>query len=273
MGARVSGPIGGCGISTTFDRFGGSVPFGGWLLFSLFSATGSVDIVSQVYHDPRMDVNQPKVQVVPIDQLKPWEKNPRKGHDTNAIRRSIKAFGYLSPIIVQAGSMRVLAGHGRLSALKKDGVKDVPVIIADLTDAQADAFTIADNKLHDVSKFDLGDLAALTKEMDREMSLLAGFNDDDLKRLADLESALSDANHVATNAKKVTFYAGDDDNSDARVAANDRTLVIVFDTEEQLQVVRAVLRKIQAVNKQSTGQVVLDIVSRVNIAEAAAATK
>lgn len=218
-----------------------------------------------------MDVNSPKVQVVPINQLKPWEKNPRKGHDTNAIRRSIKAFGYLSPIIVQKATMRVLAGHGRLSALKKDGVKEVPVILADLTDAQADAFTIADNKVHDTSKFDLGDLAALTREMDREMSLLAGFNDDELRKLNDLSSAMDDANHVASNAKKVTFYAAEKDNAGTQVAASERTLTVVFETQEQLQAVSTVLKKIQAVSKQSAGQVLLDIIiSRGKVAEAAA---
>lgn len=130
-----------------------------------------------------MQLHQPEVQVVPIDQLKPWAKNPRKGHATKEIQASINTFGYLSPIVVQAGTFRVLAGHGRLTAMKKDGVKDVPVIIATLTDEQADAFTIADNKIASKSEFDLGALADIIKSMDRELSLVAGFSDSDLRKL------------------------------------------------------------------------------------------
>jgi hypothetical protein len=55
--------------------------------------------------------------------------------------------GFNNPILVdtQAG---IIAGHGRLLAARKLGLKEVPVIILDhLTDAQKRAYIIAGNQL------------------------------------------------------------------------------------------------------------------------------
>jgi len=156
--------------------------------------------------------------------------------------------------------MRVLAGHGRLAALRKSNVTDVPVLMADLDDERAAAFTIADNKLHDTSKFDLGDLGSLIGNMSAELSLLTGFNDDELAKLAALQDELADVGNVAINARKGTLYAGDD-NSGLKAAMNDRTLVIVFETEAQMATVRGIIRKLQQGNEKSTGQVVLEVFS------------
>jgi len=206
------------------------------LLFrDLLAGFRRVDIAFHIYHDTPMQLHAPEVQVVPIDQLKPWSKNPRKGHAVKAIARFIESFGYLSPIIVQKGTMRVLAGHGRLAALRKSNVTNVPVLVADLDDEKAAAFTIADNKLHDTSKFDLGDLGSLMGNMSAELALLTGFNDDELSKLAALQDELADVGNVAINARKGTLYAGDD-NSGLKAAMNDRTLVSFSGGKDSLAV-------------------------------------
>jgi DNA modification methylase len=96
----------------------------------------------------------PKIETVEISKLKPWGKNPRKNHAVDAIAKSIETFGYLSPIIVQAGTYRILAGHGRLAAFKKQGAKEIPVVVAELSDRDADLYTIADNKLTERADWD-----------------------------------------------------------------------------------------------------------------------
>ena len=80
---------------------------------------------------------------------KPNPRNPRK-HDRaqiQAIAKSIQSFGFNAPILVDKHG-RVLAGHGRLEAAKFLELTHVPVIcLEDLTEAQATAYMLADNKL------------------------------------------------------------------------------------------------------------------------------
>lgn len=105
---------------------------------------------------------KPRVQTMNLDDLKPWDRNPRAGHAVDQIARSIGEFGYLSMIVVQKGTNRIVAGHGRYAALKSmAGVQAVDVLVADLTDEQAARFTIVDNKMTDLSEFDNGSLVAV----------------------------------------------------------------------------------------------------------------
>jgi len=116
-------------------------------------------------------IKSPVVEVLAVDKLQPWDKNPRKGHAVDVIAESIKRFGYLVPIVAQKGTLRVLAGHGRLEALKKAGIDRVPVIIADLDDKQADLFTITDNKTTLLAEWDFQSLAETLKKASAELDL------------------------------------------------------------------------------------------------------
>lgn len=75
---------------------------------------------------PAAPLPLPEIQVVSLQDLRPFSRNPRRGHAVEAIARSIEEFGYLAPIIVQKGTLRVLAGHGRLEALKSAGHRQAP---------------------------------------------------------------------------------------------------------------------------------------------------
>lgn len=184
-----------------------------------------------------MKLNKPVIQVVPIEKLKEWEKNPRKKHAVNLIANSIEGFGYISPIVVQKSTMRILAGHGRLKALKSKNVKEVPVIVADITNAQADAFTIADNKLTDMSKFDLNDLGHLFTKMDKKLGQLTGFSDGEINELAKL--TVAEAGEPNTEAVNTTLF-------------------VSFSTRNQLKKVKAEIHRLQAGNGKSIGDVVFE---------------
>jgi DNA modification methylase len=84
-----------------------------------------------------------------ISNLHPDPRNPRV-HSNKQIRQianSIRAFGFNVPIVVD-GQHRIIAGHGRVKATELLGWTEVPTICLDhLTEAQARAFLIADNKL------------------------------------------------------------------------------------------------------------------------------
>ena len=86
---------------------------------------------------------------VAVDKLIPYVNNSRKHSDAQVaqIAASIKEFGWTNPILVD-GNQGIIAGHGRLMAARKLGMKKVPVIeLAHLTDTQRKALIIADNKL------------------------------------------------------------------------------------------------------------------------------
>ena len=134
-----------------------------------------------------MKVPAPIVETVPIEQLKPWDRNPRTHHAVDAIARSMTSLGYLAPIVVQKGTYRILAGHGRLKAMKKLGVTEVPVIVADVDDARADLYTLADNKLTELADWDFSVMADILLEFDAKNldTTLTGFSDAELKAIAE----------------------------------------------------------------------------------------
>ncbi|MEK6746127.1 MAG: DNA methyltransferase [Pseudomonadota bacterium] len=90
-----------------------------------------------------------KVEIVPIEVLKPYNNNARihSPKQIQQIANSIKEFGFMNPALIDSCG-GVMAGHGRIEAAKKLGLKSIPVIRTDhLTDAQRKAYIIADNKI------------------------------------------------------------------------------------------------------------------------------
>jgi DNA modification methylase len=102
-----------------------------------------------------------------IGDLTPDPLNPRKHSraQVRAIAKSIKAFGFTAPILTDK-FRKIVAGHGRFEGAQLAGLTHVPVIILDhLTDTQAKALMLADNALHDRSKWDDPKLAVQLKEL------------------------------------------------------------------------------------------------------------
>src|SRR5271169_4943803 len=127
------------------------------------------------------------IELWAIDKLIPWARNPRTHSDAQVaqIAASIAEFGFNNPILVDTKA-GIIAGHGRLLAARKLGLKEVPVIVLDhLSEAQKRAYIIADNQL----ALNAGwndellriELAALQQE-DFDLSLI-GFEDEELARL------------------------------------------------------------------------------------------
>lgn len=88
--------------------------------------------------------------------LKPDAKNARRHgrRQEKALDRSIREFGFVSPILAD-GTGKIIAGHARLSSAKRLGLTRVPVVrLEHLSEAQARALMIADNRLTDMSDWD-----------------------------------------------------------------------------------------------------------------------
>ena len=104
---------------------------------------------------------------LPIASIIPDPNNPRKHsrQQIRAIARSIEKFGFVVPIGVDRNN-KVVFGHGRLEAARLRGLKEAPVVRLDhLTEEQAKALMLADNKLAERSSWDHGKLAIVLKEL------------------------------------------------------------------------------------------------------------
>ena len=110
------------------------------------------------------------LQHIPIDTLIPYERN-NKIHDAEQIKKiakSIKELWFRAPILVDENFV-ILAGHGRLAAAKKLKLKEVPVIqYTDLTEDQKKKYRLLDNRLADLSDYDLENLRLELQELNDE---------------------------------------------------------------------------------------------------------
>src|SRR6516162_4376608 len=110
-----------------------------------------------------------------IEVLRPDPANPRS-HSAKQIRqlvRSIGAFGFNVPILVDR-TLRVIAGHGRLLAAQELGWREVPTILLDhLSEVEARAFMIADNRVAESAVWNNTLLVKQLKEISLDPSKLA----------------------------------------------------------------------------------------------------
>ena len=129
---------------------------------------------------------QQKIEQWNLELIKPYDKNPRNITDkaVHKVAHSIREFGFQQPIVVDKQGV-VIVGHTRLKAAQSLGLKQAPVIVADLSEAKARAYRIADNRTHQEATWLDGLLIDELKELeslrfDLEMT---GFDVDELARL------------------------------------------------------------------------------------------
>ena len=90
-----------------------------------------------------------QIERVPLEALIPYARNSRTHSEAQVaqIAASIREFGFTNPVLIDKDG-GIIAGHGRVMAARKLGLKDVPCIaLGHLTAAQRKAYIIADNKL------------------------------------------------------------------------------------------------------------------------------
>lgn len=88
-------------------------------------------------------------KLIPTADLIPYARNSRTHSEAQVtkIASSIKEFGFINPVVTD-GKNGIVAGHGRVLAANKLGLKEVPCVEAShLTEAQKRAYVIADNRM------------------------------------------------------------------------------------------------------------------------------
>ena len=102
------------------------------------------------------DVNKVEIEeksgetLVNITKIEPNREQPRKKFDEDSLEElaeSIKQFGLLQPIIVQdkKNYYEIIAGERRWRAAKKAGLKEIPVIIKNLTEREIVEISLIEN--------------------------------------------------------------------------------------------------------------------------------
>ena len=149
-----------------------------------------------------------------VSDLIPYINNSRT-HSEEQITQlisSIKEFGFTNPILLSPDNS-IIAGHGRLLAVKRLGYEEVPcIIVQGLTKTQIKALIIADNQLALNAGWDLEKLSVEIeglKDEDFNIDIL-GFNDDFIKDLLFKENqGLTDEDDVPETSEQSITKLGD----------------------------------------------------------------
>ena len=151
-----------------------------------------------------------KIQNLPIDTLRPYERNART-HSKRQIRqiaKSIQRFGFCNPVLID-NQRQIIAGHGRVAAARLLGIDQVPTVeLAHLSEAEKRAYVLADNRLAEKAGWDREILAIELQalvDLDFEVEL-TGFE------TAEIDLVLEEANEAAATPgrgdEKPAYSAG-----------------------------------------------------------------
>lgn len=136
--------------------------------------------------------------IVPLDWIKPMAGNPRRGK-VEAIAKSVRRFGQRTPIVVrktgeEAGPNGVMhpvgyavkGNHTRQAMVEKLKWTYAAVVWVDEDEQTASAYSLADNRSHDLGSYDEDAMATMVLSLRSVPELLddAGFDARALERLA-----------------------------------------------------------------------------------------
>lgn len=109
-----------------------------------------------------------KIEYIPIDELKPYERNNKKHeeYDIDEIAKSIEKYGFNDAVGIWKDNT-IIEGHGRVEAAKKLGIAEVPCIHLDhLTDKQRREYAILHNKTSELAEYDFDNLKLELDDLD-----------------------------------------------------------------------------------------------------------
>lgn len=121
------------------------------------------------------------IEYVALSELRGAPRNP-KDHDLGAIHSSIARFGFTTPVLLDERTGRLVAGHGRLEALRsmkaqgqtaperieeRDGEWLVPVVrgVRFRSDEDAEGYLLADNRLPELGGWNDSELANILSDL------------------------------------------------------------------------------------------------------------
>ncbi len=174
--------------------------------------------------------------VVKITMVEPNREQPRKNFDEDSLlelAESIKQFGLLQPILVQDRKTyyEIIAGERRWRAAKMAGLKDVPVIIKDLTDQEIVEISLIEN----IQREDLNPI----EEALAYKRLLTEFNlkqDEVAERVSKSRTAVTNSMRLLKLCDEVQQMIIDDMISTGHA----RALISIEDSEQQYTIAQKI---------------------------------
>lgn len=151
-----------------------------------------------------------------IADLIPADYNPRKDlkpgdPDYEKLKRSMKEFGYVDPIIWNQQTGRIVGGHQRLKILQDEGIEEAECVVVDLNKEKEKALNIALNKIS--GDWDKDKLALLMTDLqasDLDVSL-TGFDENEISDLlGTADDTHDDDFDVDSELDKTTFSKSGD---------------------------------------------------------------
>lgn len=122
---------------------------------------------------PQSDTGNMEMVTLPIDQIVPYWRNPRKitSSAVNAVAESIKKYGYRQPIVVD-GENVIIIGHTRYMALRRLGVTEIPVRVeTGLSQRQVKELRTVDNRAAEYTEWDFDKLTAELERLGSEAGM------------------------------------------------------------------------------------------------------
>ncbi len=127
---------------------------------------------------------------VRLDELQLDERNVNQHNQRSIdeIARSLQQFGQKKPIVVRQETMTIVAGNGTWQAMRQLGWEYIAAVIQPMSEIEARAYGIADNRTADFSQFDESLLNEILDELQADGTYTAvdlGFNPDEVSALID----------------------------------------------------------------------------------------
>jgi ParB family transcriptional regulator, chromosome partitioning protein len=128
---------------------------------------------------PTLESAIPKAELIPLSSIVLPQQQPRRYFDAEALSKlttSISEQGVLQPLLVRpslTGNYELVAGERRYQAARNANLESVPVVIRDLTDAEAIELALMENlqreDLNPVEETE-GILELLSRKLNKEKS-------------------------------------------------------------------------------------------------------
>lgn len=205
--------------------------------------------------------------LVNITRVEPNREQPRKNFDEDALEElaeSIKQFGLLQPILVQDRKTyyEIIAGERRWRAAKKAGLKEVPVIIKNLTEQEIVEISLIEN----IQREDLNPI----EEAQAYKRLLTEFNlkqDEVAERVSKSRTAVTNSMRLLKLCDEVQQMIINDMISTGHA----RALITIEDPEQQYTIAQRIFD--EKLSVRDVEKLVKDLGKPSKVKKAAAADK
>ncbi|SMB82034.1 ParB/RepB/Spo0J family partition protein [Deinococcus hopiensis] len=147
------------------------------------------------------DLTQPgtsPVHHLPVDALRPGSQQPRRAFDEaglESLAESVRREGVLQPLLVRPVDVghEIVAGERRWRAAQRAGLTEVPVVVRELTDREAQRMALVEN----LQREDLNTVDEVDAKLDLVASVLGLPREDARARLMQLLRGEPGEEHAA----------------------------------------------------------------------------